>query len=388
MNTPLPRRVWLEIDLAILRLNFERILRAVAPCRVLPVLKANAYGLGVLPIARALADAGAESFAVAEPYEALQLLPLGRPVQILSSVLPEEIPEMVAQGVILPVTDATTAQLIERAAADQGRLATVHVKIDSGMGRLGLLLDQADAMLPELRTSCPHLDFEGIFTHFPMAYQSGSAFTLEQIDRFTALVAALARSGLSFRKIHGANSDAVNNFPQACQPPFNWVRTGINLHGSFDTEGHRRLSLEPILTLKTRLSAVRDLPAGMALGYGHTYRLPRAMRVGTISAGYADGLPLALSNRGAVLVAGTPCPVLGRISMDYTMIALDQVPQAQVGDDVVCLGGTGEHAITVEQWAALKNTHPYEIICAFGNRVERRYINPAASAAIPTKTPS
>jgi alanine racemase len=155
------------------------------------------------------------------------------------------------------------------------------------------------------------------------------------------------------------------------------VRTGINLHGSFDTAGRRTLHVMPVLTLKTRLTAIRTLPAGTGIGYGHTYRLHHATRVGTVSAGYADGLPLALSNRGYLLIHGVPCPVIGRLSMDYTTVSLESVPEAQVGDEVVCLGGTGIHALTVEDWAALKNTHPYEIICSFGNRVQRRYLSRA-----------
>lgn len=367
MNTALPRRVWLEIDLAVLRENFRKIREAVSPCRVLPVLKANAYGLGGLPIARALAAAGAECFGVAEPYEALELLPLGKPVQILSSVLPEEIPEMVKAGVVLPVTDLETARLID-AAAD--RPVRVHLKMDTGMGRLGIFADHL-AVVERIRRECPKLVFEGIFTHFPMAYRRDDGFTLDQIVRFRNLIADLAGKGITFERMHCANSDAVNNFPEACTAPFNQVRAGINLHGSFDSEGNRRLHLKSVLTLKTRLTAVRTLPAGTTVGYGRSYRIDRPTRMGTISAGYADGLPLALSNRGHVLIRGRKCPVAGRVSMDYTTVVLDDVPEASVGDEVICLGGS----ISPEDWAAAKQTHPYEIICSFGNRVERRYLN-------------
>ncbi|MDX9979288.1 MAG: alanine racemase C-terminal domain-containing protein, partial [Lentisphaeria bacterium] len=134
------------------------------------------------------------------------------------------------------------------------------------------------------------------------------------------------------------------------------------------------LHLEPILSLKTRLVAIRDLPAGMRLGYGLTHRLVENTRVGTVAAGYADGLPLALSNRGYLIVRDTLCPVLGRVSMDYVTVSLAHVPDAAVGDEVVCLGGEGPAAVTVDQWAELKGTHPYEIICSFGTRVERRYL--------------
>ena len=366
----LPRRVWLEINLATLANNYRRIAEAVAPAQVMPVLKANAYGLGVQPIARALQDVGAPRFGVAEPYEALQLLPLGKPVQILSSILPDEIEEMVARNVVLPVTDIPTAQRIEQyASAVPNGTPRVHFKIDSGMGRLGILAEDAANTILEVRRTCPDLHFEGIFTHFPMAYR-GNNLTLRQVRFMRTLITELNHEGIHFECCHCAASDGINNIPQAFEPPFNLVRTGINLYGCYDPEGMRSMKTEPVLKLKTRLAAVRRLKKGMHLGYGQTYRLPCDMLIGTISAGYADGLPLALSNRGCVEIAGALCPVVGRVSMDYTMVALDQVPQAQPGDEVVCLGGQ----IPVDEWATLKNTHPYDIICNFGNRVERRYV--------------
>jgi alanine racemase len=369
----IPRRVWLEVSLQRLVENYHKITQAVAPAQVLAVLKANAYGLGVLPIARALSEAGAAAFGVAEPFEALQLLPLGKPVQILSSVLPEEIAPMVEAGVTLPITDLATARLISEASVRCGKPAVVHIKIDTGMGRLGMLPAEAPAAI---REACrlPGLVCRGIFSHFPFAYETGSDLTNRQMDIFCGILDELGRDRITFEKIHIANSDAINNFPRACRTPFNVVRTGINLHGSFDTVGRRALKVNPVLTLKTRLTAVRSLPAGTGIGYGHTCRLATKTRVGTVSAGYADGLPLALSNRGYLLIRDIPCPVLGRISMDYTTVSLEGVPDAVVGDEVICLGGEGMHALTVEDWATLKNTHPYEIICSFGNRVERRYV--------------
>ena len=377
MNTPspscsTPRRVWLDISLGTLRTNYRHIARAVSPCAVMAVLKANAYGLGVRPIAGALAQEGVAAFGVAEPHEAFALLDLGIPIHILGSVLPDEIPELVAAGVVLPVTDLDTARAISREAVRQGRPATVHFKVDTGMGRLGMLIGEAAAAI-QAACRLPSLNAEGIYTHFPVAYQPGSAFTRAQIRSFSDLLGSLSAAGLSFAHRHIANSDAINNVPEAFRPPFNLVRTGINLHGSFDTEGMRVLDLAPVLTLKTRLTAARLLPAGSTIGYGLSYRLPQAARVGTISAGYADGLPLALSNRGHVLIRDAPCPILGRLSMDYTTVSLEQVPEAAVGDEVVCLGGEGPLAVSVEDWAHLKNTNPYEIICSLGSRVERRY---------------
>lgn len=365
-------RVWLDIDLGKLRRNLARIQERVAPCGVIAVLKADAYGLGVEPIARALAAAGVAGFAVAEPREALRLAGLGLPVQILGAVLPDELPTTVAAGVVHPIDSLDSARRISAEAVRQNRTVECHFLVDTGMGRLGLLAATAlPAILEAYRL--PGLDCQGIYSHFPVAYRAGEDYTLGQIAKFRALLDQLGDQGIRFAKVHMANSDAINNFPQTFAAPFNLVRTGINLHGSFDSEGLRALHLEPILALKSRLVAIRDLPAGMQLGYGLTHRLVEDTRVGTVAAGYADGLPLALSNRGYVLIRDTLCPVLGRVSMDYVTVSLSRVPAAAVGDEVVCLGGTGPTAITVDQWAQLKGTHPYEIICSFGARVERCY---------------
>ncbi|MCL1888418.1 MAG: alanine racemase, partial [Kiritimatiellaeota bacterium] len=290
---------------------------------------------------------------------------------ILSAILPDEIGDMVRGNVVLPVTDLETARLINAAAWQLRRVATVHLKIDTGMGRLGILERDATDVIRDI-ARLPNLRIEGIFTHFPIAYEPGHPHTQGQVQKFLALLETLRASGISPTLVHAANSDAINNLPRAFQPPFNLVRAGLNLHGSFDPAGGRSLDLRPVLTLKTRLAAVRVLPAGHPVGYGLTYRVPRKTRVGTISAGYADGLPLALSNRGFVLVHGVSCPVLGRVSMDYTTINLENVPRAAVGDEVVCLGAA-PGAPTLEDWAALKGTHPYDIICALGNRVARVY---------------
>lgn len=366
-------RVWLEISLEKLRQNMRRIRESVAPCGVIAVLKANAYGLGVVRIAEALAGEGVAGFAVAEPREALQLMHLGLPVQILGGMLPEELPATVAAGIIHPIVSVEIAREISAEAVRQNRRVECQVKLDTGMGRLGILMGEA---LPAIReiARLPNLNLTGLYSHFPVAYRAGETFTMAQIASLKQLVDTLAAEGVRFTKIHIANSDGINNFPAACQPPFTHVRTGINLHGSFDAEGQRALKLEPVLELKARLISVRRLPAGMSIGYGLTHTLRRETRVGVVAAGYADGLPLALSNRGYLLVHGELCPVLGRVSMDYTTVSLEPVPEAQVGDVVTCLGGEGLRAITVDQWAQLKNTHPYEIICSFGSRVERRYI--------------
>ena len=372
----LRRRVRVEIDLGALVRNYRRIQAHVKPMRVLCVLKANAYGLGVGPYAEALAKAGCRDFGVAEPFEALELLSVLRrgrcaaDVQILSSILPDEIAPMVKAGVILPVTDLATAKLISAAARRARTTARVHFKLDTGMGRLGILAKDALGTIRAVR-ALPALDCEGIFSHCPMAYDPKDPFTKRQVALFRSIVAACAKEGIAFRKVHMAASDAINNFPETARSPFTMVRTGINLHGSFDPNGRKALKVEPVLSLKTRVAQVRELPAGTTLGYGRTWCLAAPTKVATISAGYADGLPLALTNRGFVFIGGRRCKIIGRISMDYTTVDVSDVPDVKPGDEVVCFGACGRDSITPDDWAELKGTHAYDVICSLGSRVQR-----------------
>lgn len=366
-------RVEVEIDLEALVENYRKIASHVSPLKVLVVLKANAYGLGVAAYAKALYEAGAREFGVAEPFEALEIgkvLPKDAEIQILSSILPDEIEEMVKKGIILPVTDLETAALISKYSLKYKKTTKVHLKVDSGMGRLGILAKDLVELALEAK-KLPALDIEGVFSHCPMAYDPKDPFTKGQIKFFKSLIRELEAKGLKFKKLHIAASDAINNFPEAYKAPFNMVRTGINLHGSFDPNGRRALKVEPVLTLKTRVAQVRTLPAGTTLGYGRTWCLNKETRVATISAGYADGLPLALTNRGHVFIGGKRCKIIGRISMDYTTVDVSEVENVKAGDEVICFGKCGNDSITPDDWAALKGTHAYDIICSLGNRVER-----------------
>ena len=374
------RRVVVEIDLKALVRNYRKIAAHCRPAKVLCVLKANAYGLGVADYAKALAQAGCTMFGVAEPFEALELKKSFKvsgfqgfknlEVQILSSILPDEIPEMVKAGVILPVIDVPTAKLISAAAVKAKVVAKVHFKLDTGMGRLGILAKDALQVMREVK-GLPNLDCEGVFSHFPMAYDPKDPFTKRQIKLFKDIVAAAEKEGFRFKKVHISASDGINNFPETAKKPFTVVRTGINLHGSFDPYGRKALKVEPVLSLKTRVAQVRELPAGTTLGYGRTWCLNKATRVATISAGYADGLPLALTNRGFVFIGGKRCKIIGRISMDYTTVDVSDVRNVKPGDEVICFGKCGTDSITPDDWAALKGTHAYDIICSLGSRVQR-----------------
>ncbi len=370
---PVQSRVVLDINLKILAENFRKISQSVSPLGIIVVLKANAYGLGMMPIARALADAGAAAIATAEIAEALAVAEINLPVILLGTVLPTELEPALRAGIRIPVAGLAEASTISEMAKRLGTMAHCHIALDTGMGRVGIRLDEALTLIPQI-AALPHLELEGLYSHFPSAYIENDDGTPRQIEAVKKLVADLRERGISIPWLHIANSDAINNFPAAYRAPFTHVRTGINLYGSFDIIGNRRLHLRPVLTLRAHLAQVRTLTAGSTIGYGRTFVCPRDMRVGTVAAGYADGLPLALSNRGSLLIRGRLCPVIGRVSMDYTTVALDQVDDAIAGDDVVCVGSEMPNATSVEAWATLKGTHPYEVICSIGSRVQRCYV--------------
>jgi alanine racemase len=364
-------RVWLEIRLDAIRQNFQRIARSVKPAQVMAVLKADAYGLGMLPVAELLTKAGADRFGVAELKEAVALRKKfpRTPVHILSGLLEREIPDSVKHGIVCPVSDEAIAKALSREAVRQRKRVTVHIKIDTGMGRLGIPHQGAFAAILRI-AKLPGLKLEGICSHFASANFPRSGQTREQIRLFKELVAKLEGSGIRFPLVHIANSDGINNFPEAW---FNLVRTGINLYGVFDLQGIRAFKLVPSLTLKSTLLQKRLLPAGSTIGYGGTHTLFRDTWVGTIPAGYADGVPLAASNSGRVLIRGKECPLIGRVSMDYITVDLSSCPAARVGDEVVLVGKSGRKQFTIEDWARIKQTHPYDIICSLGKRVERVY---------------
>ncbi|MDB5051493.1 MAG: alr [Fibrobacteres bacterium] len=335
------------------------------------VLKANAYGLGAVAVGEALVAAGADRLGVAELKEAAQLVNrFGVPVQIIGGLLAKEIPECVRLGVVCPVPDLVTAKAVSREAKKQGRKVTVHIKVDTGMGRLGIPYFNAFKEIKEIR-KLSGLVLEGIYSHFPNANNPMHSKSKEQLGLFRTLLRQLEVEGIVFPLVHMANSDGINNYPESY---FNLVRTGINLYGVFDLNGLRSYPLSPSLSLKTTLIAKRRLPAGFTIGYGGTHTLFKDTWVGTVPAGYADGVPLAASNSGQVLVRGKACQIIGRVSMDYLTIDLNGCPASAVGDEVVLVGKSGKEEITIEDWARIKQTHPYDIICSLGNRVERVYL--------------
>ncbi len=370
-----PSRVRVEINLNTIAENAAKIKQHVGSnCRLLAVMKANAYGLGVKSVARFLVDKGdVGGFGVAEMKEAMELLEFGLPIQVLGNLLPYEVEFAVRHELLIPLVSLEMAQIISREAGRQHKLARCHIAIDSGMGRLGVLLNQAREIIPQM-VKLPNLKCVGIYSHFPCAYICRDQGSINQIDNMKKLIADLAHDGIHFEYCHMAASDAVSNYPESFAAPFNQCRVGLNLYGYYDGGVEHSMQLNSAVELKTNLAAIRQLPAGTSIGYGRTYNMLLPGRVGVIAAGYADGLPLALSNRGFVLIRGRFCPVIGRISMDYTTVALDLVPDAEYGDEVTLIGRQKENSIGLENWAQLKNTHAYDILCSFGSRVERIYL--------------
>ena len=369
-------RVVLEVDRQKIASNYLRIKHLAQPAEVMCVLKADGYGLGATNCAKVLFDCGCRRFAVADAAEALELVDLFKPfgnvaIQILSSVLASEIPEVVKNGIVLPVYDAKMAALISESAIKNNLTATVHFKVDTGMGRLGATLPKAIENLREI-AKLPSLQIEGALSHLSSAGNPLDPTSEKQVDAFKEFLESAANIGITFKVKHIAATDAILNLPNATTEPFNLVRVGLGLYGGFSSAA-LKAGLECAFKLKSRIVQVKEMQAGDTVGYSHTATLSRDSRIAIVAAGYADGVPLSISNKGAVVLCGKFCPVVGRVSMDYTAIDVTDVPNVSVGDEVILLGEAQGRFICPSTWADLKATHVYEIMTSIGNRVERKF---------------
>ncbi len=368
-----PSRTWVEIDKRAWRENFASLQSNVSPVTVAPVVKADAYGLGAYTACRSFREAGAQLFIVSCLQEAIELEHVGGNVLILGAPLPEEIPEIIKRGFIITVPSAEIAQTISKTAEALGKTVKAHVKVDTGMGRLGFSTDEAVPAV-ERAAALPFLNLEGIYSHFPAAGRQDS-FTLNQIRVLTGIIEELRERGVEFKHRHIANSTATAGLPRAKMAPYNMVRCGLDLHGAHLSITTRPYETTPVLTLKSRLVAVRHHPCGATVGYGRTYTVAKeeGERIGVVAIGYADGYPRCLSNRGHMLIRGQSCPVVGLICMDYAMVSLENVPDAQRGDEVVVIGEQHNASIPLREVARTAETIPYEITCMLGRRVARHY---------------
>jgi len=353
------------VDLAAVARNLGRLRsRLDSATRVVGVVKAGGYGHGLVPVARRLEAAGVDGLGVAVVEEAVALRDAGvaTPILVLSPGYEGAADTVAELGLEVVVSDLAELDPLEAAARAGSRPVGIHLKVDTGMGRLGLEEAAMDAVLLRLRRAT-HLRLAGVMSHLACADED-AAFTGQQIERFAALRPRVAAAGFDAIPFHLANTAGVVRFPDA---HFDMVRPGLGLYG------YGAGDLEPALTLVTRVVRVRHLPAGATVGYGRTFRCRRPTRMGVARIGYGDGLPRALSNRGALLVAGRRCPILGRVNMDLTCIDLTDAPEAGEGSAAVVIGTQGSEQITAEEVASQAGTIAYEVLCGIGPRVARVY---------------
>lgn len=362
-----------RIHLQNIRANLDGIRQAVGPTRkILIAVKANAYGHGAVEVSRMAEASGIDWLGVATVPEGLQLRDAGLRLPILkfSPSFPEEIPAAVGARITLAVCSREQAEAMEAAARDIGAPATAHLKVDTGMGRVGVPPEQAPELAAFIEAHCPNLRLEGIFTHLPVSDEADPAYTQAQITRFRATVDAVeAAIGRRVGLVHCANSGAVLGHEPAWM---DMVRPGIMIYGFYPDEGTpRTIPLKPGLSFLTRVSFLKKVPAGTAIGYGRTWIAPEDTWIATIPAGYADGFNRLFSNRGRVLIGGASYPLAGRVCMDQSMVNLGPATDVKVGDEVVLIGRSGDQEITVDEWARMLGTISYEVTCQINGRVQR-----------------
>ena len=357
-----------------------RLLQELAGERPLwPVIKGDAYGHGALVVARHLTHLGYRTVGVADLEEAAALLDTGieATIIVLSAALPEHSEGLVAYGCEPVVCTVEMAEALARAAQRLGKRVAVHLKVDTGMGRIGIRPDQVPAFLERCR-DFPALHVRGLMSHFPRADEADQCFSRWQIEQFHRVVAAT--SGYPIEVRHLANSAAVFELPDSY---FDAVRPGIALYGlrpSAEMRNPRVRDLEPVLEWKTRITFLKDVPAGVGLSYGHAFRTQRPSCIATVPVGYADGLRRSLSNDLSVLVRGVRCPQVGRITMDMSLIDVTAVRgQVALGDEVVLIGRQGDAEVTADELAAQLGTINYEVVSAISHRVPRVVLGASSS---------
>jgi len=379
LSGQLPLRCWAEIDLAALERNLK-LIRASLPAgiRYVAVVKADAYGHGLPQTAARLMHAGADLFAVANIGEAMLLRELSAdwPVLLLSATLPEEDRYLAEYDLAATVSNAEELARFDAAGRTAGKLIAVHLKIDTGMGRLGVWHTEAAALWVKINRAAG-VRLAGVFTHFASADED-PAFTAEQRMRFLGALGQFP--GLDPEKIfiHADNSAGLETTP-GTRDVFNAVRVGLLQFGILPHPHSllARVHTEPVFSFHTRVGIVKTLPAGTGISYGRTHTLTHATTVAVLTAGYGDGLPRACSNRGQVLIHGRRCPILGRVCMDQTIVDVSAVPGVACGDPVVLVGHQGPAEIPLAEFSAWSDSIPWETLTSVTKRVPRLYRNAA-----------
>jgi alanine racemase len=349
---------------------------------MMAVVKADGYGHGAAAVARTALAAGADMLAVARIDEgvALREAGLSGPILVLNPTFPAFADRLLQHDLIQSVDGLATARAVNTVAGRQNAVIPVHLKVDSGMGRLGLVPDArrvVDDDRPPVAevaaiTRLPGLRLEGVYTHFAAADERDKRFAHHQLRIFNAFLEALADAGIDCGMRHAANSAAVIDLPES---HLDAVRPGIALYGLYPSKevNHDRIELRPALSLKSRLLQVKSVPAGFKVSYGMTWESPAPTVIGTVAAGYADGIQRRLSNRGEMLVQGRRAPIVGRVCMDLIMLDLGPTSTAAAGDEVVIIGRQGEAVISADEIATRLDTINYEIVFTNATRVPRLY---------------
>ena len=367
-------RTWAEINLDALAHNYHA-LRAMLPqgCGFVGLVKANAYGHGAVPVAGKLEQLGADMLAVAcvDEGEQLRRAGIGLPILCLGQTPPELGEELLQWDITQTVEDLETARKLSETALAAGKKLKIHLKLDTGMGRLGFRWEDEgnDAVADDMARVCalPGLEAEGMFTHFAAA-DGDEGYTMAQLSKFQAARAALEKRGVRLKIYHCGASSAVLHYPCTY---LDMVRPGIALYGYYTDEESRRADrpgLIPVMTLKSRIAAVRAMPAGASVSYGCTARLERDSRLAVLPLGYGDGLPRVLSNQLKVMIRGKACPIVGRICMDMCMADVTDLPDVRAGE-VATVYGPG----LTDEAARLAGTISYELLCHVAPRVPRVY---------------
>jgi len=378
------RPTWAEVSLSTLRQNFRLLRKHVGSgVSICAVVKADAYGHGATPCAQALEEEGALWLGVTSLDEAIPLRDAGIRARILlmTGFWRSEEEEIVRLQLTPTVWEPGQVELLEKAAASLGVKHAVHLKIDTGMGRLGVTPEELPRVCAALKSS-PHLELEGLSTHLASSEVLDAPSVEEQLTRFSKAERLLHSQGLRPALVHAANTSAMISRSQTW---YNMVRPGLALYGyylPFERAGREvsgsglRLPVKPVLTWKTRILSLRDVQANQALGYGGTYVTKAPARVAALPVGYADGLNRQISSNGRVIVRESYAPILGRISMDLTLVDVTGLNGVSVGDEVILLGSSDGLSVDAREHAQLAKTIPYEILCNISKRVPRRPIQP------------
>ena len=371
------RPAWIEVDLAAIRHNMQILQQQLGEhCRMMPVIKADAYGLGDIPVAEACLQGGAKAFAVATLDEALRLRKGGIsvPLLILSRIADEDIATALSNDIMLNACELSFAAAINQTAAELGLTAKVHLKVDTGMSRLGLPVSEAGADEAAAIYALPQLQICGIFSHFATADEPENDFASVQLADFRRFCAMLEARGLAVPPRHMCASAACTEVVAAHD--FEIARPGIIIYGVYPDECLRgRLPLQEAMQLKAKIIQTHQLEVGQPASYGSIWRAERPTRLATLGLGYADGYPRLLSNKAEVLVCGKRAPLRGRICMDHLMIDITDIPEAEVGTEVTLLGHDGEDCIDVYELSRLASSIPHEIMSRLSPRLARLYKN-------------